>query len=457
MPGEHDMTASGAAAAVRSGEVSAEELLAALLDRSALLEPQLGLWATLDGDYAMAQARERDGQIAAGRPPGPLCGVPVGVKDIYDTAGLLTAHGSPLFAGNVPARDAASVERLKRAGAVIMGKTVTTEFACGDPPATRNPWRADRTPGGSSTGSAVGTAARVFPLALGSQTAGSVLRPAAYNAVVGLKPTMGRISRRGVMPVSWSVDTLGTFTRTVADAALALSVLSGNDPEDPFCLNSPPTAISPRVPSAGGLRLGLLRTFFLERSDPDASRCAERVAEMLEAEGARVEELTPDLGIDALQAAHRTVMNVGAAAVHERLFAQHPDAYSPDVRRTVEIGLLTPSVTYMQAERLRRSFRRKLLAAIAPYDAVLTTTTREAGAPGTATTGDPRWQAPMTTAGLPAVSLPAELSTDGMPMGVQVIAGPMCDERLLAIAGWIESVIGFDHSPPLDLAHRPSR
>ncbi len=436
---------------MRAGDISAVELLEALLARSERLEPRLGVWATLDLEYALDQARSRDRTFAAVGPMGPLHGVPVGIKDIYDTAGLRTAHGSPIFFNNVPIGDATSVARLREAGAVIMGKTVTTEFACGDPPTSLNPWLSDRTPGGSSTGSAVGVAARIFPLAMGSQTAGSVLRPAAYNGVVGFKPTMGRISRRGVMPVSWSVDTLGTFSRTVGDAAMALSVLSCHDPKDPFSRKSADRNVGALPnPPVGPPKIGLLRTFFLERCEDTVVRSVERVAARLEAEGAQVEELRPDLDMDALQAAHRTVMNVNAAAVHERLFAERPGDYSPDVRRTVEIGLLTPSTTYIQSERIRRAFRRKLMAAISPYDAVLTATTKEAGAPAPRTTGDPRWQAPFTTAGLPAISLPSGLSPDGLPLGVQMFAGPMFDESLLKIAQWIENVIGFCGAPPLD-------
>ncbi len=441
------MSAAQAAGAVRAGEISASELMEALLRRSERLEPALGLWATLDPEYALAQARSVDRLAASGTDPGPLGGVAAGIKDIYDTAGLRTAFGSPIFAANVPRRDAASVAALRAAGAVVMGKTVTTAFACGDPPATLNPWRADRTPGGSSTGSAVGVAARAFPLALGSQTAGSVLRPAAYNGVVGLKPTMGRISRRGVLPVSWSVDTMGTFTRTVEDAALALSALSVHDPADPFSSDAPaPEWTGPldRPP-----RIGLLRTFFLERCDPAVAGHVEGVAARLEAAGAEVEVLGPDLGMDALQAAHRTVMNVNAAAVHGRLFQERPDDFSPDVRRTIEIGMLTPSTTYVQAERVRRAFRERLLAAIAPYDAALTSTTREAGAPATDTTGDPRWQAPITTAGLPAVSIPSGLTGDGLPLGVQLFGPPMEDARVLAVAAWAEAAIGFSHAPPV--------
>jgi len=441
----HELTVAQAAAAIRARELSAVELLQALLARSSAVEPRLGLWATLDTEYAMRQARERDDALASGEPIGVLHGVPVGIKDIYDTAGLRTAHGSPIFADNVPERDAASIANLKAAGAVIMGKTVTTEFACGDPPATLNPWHAERTPGGSSTGSAVGVAAGVFPMAMGSQTAGSVLRPAAYNGVVGLKPSMGRVSRRGVIPVSWSVDTLGTFSRTVGDAALMLSALSGHDPDDPFSADLAPTP--PTLGKGKPLKIGLLRTFFLERCESDVLAHIEGVAGKLTDAGAQVGNVSVDYDMDVLQAAHRTVMNVNAAAVHERLFAERPGDYAADVRRTVEIGILTPSVTYVQAERIRRAFRNKLVEAMSPFDVVLTSTTKEFGAPDKETTGDPRWQAPITTSGLPSVSLPSGITPDGLPLGVQIIGAPMDDHRLLSIAAWVESVLGFTGEP----------
>jgi len=280
---------------------------------------------------------------------------------------------------------------------------------------------------------------------MGSQTAGSVLRPAAYNGVVGLKPSMGRVSRRGVIPVSWSVDTLGTFSRTVGDAALMLSALSGHDPDDPFSADLAPTP--PTLGKGKPLKIGLLRTFFLERCESDVLAHIEGVAGKLTDAGAQVGNVSVDYDMDVLQAAHRTVMNVNAAAVHERLFAERPGDYAADVRRTVEIGILTPSVTYVQAERIRRAFRNKLVEAMSPFDVVLTSTTKEFGAPDKETTGDPRWQAPITTSGLPSVSLPSGITPDGLPLGVQIIGAPMDDHRLLSIAAWVESVLGFTGEP----------
>ena len=228
----HELTVAESAARIARRQLSPVELMEALLERASALEPSLSIWVTLDADAALEAARESERELGSSGPLGPLHGVPVGIKDIYYTAGLKTTACSPILAEFVPDYDAASVALLKGAGAIVMGKTVTTQFACGDPPPTRNPWDAAHTPGGSSSGSAVGVAARTFPAALGSQTAGSVLRPASYNGVVGLKPTFGRISRYGVIPVAWSLDTMGSFTRTVEDAALMLSVLAGHDPRD---------------------------------------------------------------------------------------------------------------------------------------------------------------------------------------------------------------------------------
>jgi aspartyl-tRNA(Asn)/glutamyl-tRNA(Gln) amidotransferase subunit A len=277
-----------------------------------------------------------------------------------------------------------------------------------------------------------------------------VLRPAAYNGVVGLKPSMGRVSRRGVIPVSWSVDTLGTFSRSVQDAALMLSALSGHDPADPFSADLAPTPAVALAESLGRApKIGLLRTFFLERCEADVLAHVESVASKLAGAGAQVGDVTVDYDMDVLQAAHRTVMNVNAAAVHERLFAERPQDYAADVRRTVEIGILTPSVTYVQAERIRRAFRSKLIEAMRPFDVVLTSTTREFGAPDAETTGDPRWQAPITTSGLPSISLPSGVTPDGLPLGVQIIGAPMDDQGLLSVANWVEGVLGFDAGPTL--------
>src|SRR5262245_24793151 len=232
-PALHDLTAAEAARLIRGREISSVELVEALLARIERLDSGLRSFVTVDAQGARSAAKAADAALQSGRGTGPLHGVPFAAKDIYDAEGLPTTAGYAPLATNVAKADAFAVARMKAAGAVLIGKTVTTQFASGDPSPTRNPWRADRTPGGSSSGSGAAVAARMVPGALGSQTGGSVLRPAAYVGVVGLKPTYGRVSRRGVLALAWSIDHPGTFSRPVADAALLLGAIAGHDPADP--------------------------------------------------------------------------------------------------------------------------------------------------------------------------------------------------------------------------------
>ncbi|MDP6549508.1 MAG: amidase, partial [Dehalococcoidia bacterium] len=232
MPELHELSAGEAASLIRGRELSPVDLMESLLRRIDTLEPQLKAWVYLDRDAALADAAQKAAQLDGGT-VGPLHGVPIGLKDIYYTAGIPTTACSKVYAGFVPEHDATTVALLKGAGAIVLGKTVTTEFACLDPSPTLNPWNPAHTPGGSSSGSAVAVAARMCPAALGSQTVGSVLRPASYNGVVGFKPTYGRVSCHGVIPVSWDLDTIGWMARTVEDAALLLQVMAGPDPRDP--------------------------------------------------------------------------------------------------------------------------------------------------------------------------------------------------------------------------------
>ncbi len=445
----HELTVAQAAALVRQRQLSPVELVEALLSRASALEPALRVWVTLDADGAMEAAREGQRELERHGPRGPLHGIPVAIKDIYYTRGLRTTACSPIYAEFVPEYDATPVALLKKAGAIIMGKTVTTEFACGDPPPTRNPWDAAHTPGGSSSGSAVGVAARIFPAALGSQTAGSVVRPASYNGVVGLKPTFGRISRHGVIPVAWSLDTMGTFTRTVEDAALLLNVLAGHDPNDASTSDLPvpdyARALASRITPP---RIGLLRQFFYDRADAETRQRTDAVVERLSRQGARVEEVRVPSDFDTLLAAHRVIMTVEAAAVHQANFSARPDDYAPNVRGVVEAGMLTPAVTYMQAQRLRRRFRLEMERAIQPFDVLLTPTTPTPAPRDLSTTGDPMFQTPWTACGFPAITLPSGLSASGLPLGVQLVAAPFGEEKLLAVAHWCEQVLGVQLSPP---------
>ena len=443
----HELGVAEAAKAIRDGSVSPVALIEMLLSRAETMEPALRMWVTLDPEAALEQARERESAIGRNGDTGSLHGVPIGVKDIFYAEGVKTTACSPIYQDFVPDFDSTAVARLQEAGAIMMGKTVTTEWACMDPPPTRNPWNADHTPGGSSSGSAVGVATRVFPAALGSQTAGSVLRPASYNGVVGLKPTFGLISRYGVFPAAWSLDTMGFFGRSVEDAALLLSVLAGHDPKDFSSADVPPPG--PVVATASSPpRIGVVGGFFDERASDEVRVHTAQAVERFAAAGAKVSQVALPTNFDTLLAAHRVVMTVELAAVHEADFGERPDDFGPGVRAFIEAGVLTPGVNYVQAQRVRRRFRRDVEAAMEGVDVLLTPSTPTPAPKDLSSTGDPMFQTPWTTAGVPAVTLPSGLSESGLPLGVQLASAPFAEETLLTSASWCENVLDVSLTPP---------
>ena len=448
MPEPFELTVAQAARQIREGSLSPVTLMESLLERSDRMEPSLRVWVTLDRDAAMDGAAGSARELDRRGPKGPLHGVPVAVKDIFYTKGVRTTAGSPIYADFVPDFDAASVALLKQAGAIMMGKTVTTEFACGDPPPTRNPWNADHTPAGSSSGSAVGVAARLFPTALGSQTGGSVLRPAAFNGIVGLKPSYGRISRHGVIPVAWSLDTMGMFARTVEDTALMLNVMAGHDENDPVSSKEPVQDYVAGIGCSSAPKIGVVRERYHDRAEPEMRESIQSVVDTFANAGANVEDFVPETSFDTIVAAHRIIMNTEGAAVHEADFGARPDDYSPNVRSLIEAGLLTSAVSYLQAQRVRRSFHGEMVEATRRFDVLLMPTAPGPAPKDLSTTGDLSFQAPWTAAGFPALSIPSGLSRSGLPMGVQLVSAPFAETALLASGVWCERVLGFELTPP---------
>ncbi|NQU97593.1 MAG: amidase [Chloroflexi bacterium] len=444
-----EMTAAVAADAIRRRRISPGELVEALLERIERLEPRLQAWETVDADGARQAAGGLEAELGSRGPRGALHGVPVGFKDIYYTAGMPTTMSSRVYAGFVPEYDSECVARLRRAGAIVLGKTVTTEFAMGDPSRTRNPWNAAHTPGGSSSGSAVAVAARMCPVATGSQTAGSVNRPAAYNGVVGFKPTCGQVSRYGVFPVSWTLDTLGWMCRCVEDAALVLDAVSGHDPRDPASANLPPSeaAAAVRVPMEAP-SIGVAGGFFDRNSSADVRAHTGSVAEELRSAGARVEAFTLPGSFRGIHEAQLAIDYSECSMVHRETFRVRPDDYAPNVRSRIESGMLVPAAAYVQAQRMRRRFRCDMDEALRGYDAVLTPATPTAAPGDLSTTGDPMFQTPWTVAGLPVLTLPTGLDSRGLPLAVQFVGGGFDDERLLAVAAWAERVLGADLGVP---------
>ncbi len=442
----HELTASEAGRLIRGGQLSPVELVQALLDRVGAVDGQVLAWETLDGERALAAARAAEQTLESGATVGPLFGVPFGAKDIFDTAGLRTAASFPPYGNRAPKADAESVARLKRAGAILLGKMVTTQFAYADPSRTRNPWSAERTPGGSSSGSAAGVAAREVPMALGSQTAGSVLRPAAYNGVVGLKPTYGRVSKRGVLPLAWSLDHVGVLARSVDDCALFLAAVAGVDPADPDSADVPVPAswtTEPRKP----LRIGLL-TDGLAVAAPQVRTHVEDVAQRLAGAGAHVAQVSLGEDLETVLAVHHVTMQTEAAAVHWQLAERYPGAHGPRLRAYAEVGRLLPGAVYLHAQRLRRRIAERMDALLASVDALLLPTAADV-APRADTTGDPRLQAPFSLTGAPSISLPSGLSAEGLPLAVQLVGGRWREPELLGVARWVEMQLGPMPAPPL--------
>ncbi|MCI0483592.1 MAG: amidase [candidate division NC10 bacterium] len=429
---------------IRDGLIRSEQLVEACLARVRETDTQVQAWAFLDPDHALAQARAADAWRLEGRPIGPLHGVPVGIKDIFDTADMPTEYGSVLYAGRTPSRDATVVAMLRAAGAVIMGKTVTTEFATYTPGKTRNPHNPAHTPGGSSSGSAAAVAAGMVPLALGSQTNGSVIRPAAFCGVLGFKPTHGLIPRHGMLTLSRTLDQVGVFARTVHDLALVAGQLIGYDERDPDTrprARIPFAEVAAEEPPLPPM-FAFVKTPHWERAGEDTK---EAFGELIEHLGDRVEEV--ELLPSAAEAWewHRTIMEAEMAANLEREWKEGRDRLSDSLRAQLERGREVRAVDYKHAVARIRPIHESFVELFEQrYDAILTP-----AAPGTApkdlaSTGDPSFCTLWTLCGMPAVSLPLLQGTNGLPLGVQLVGPRDGDARLLRTARWLAAAVAAD-------------
>jgi Asp-tRNA(Asn)/Glu-tRNA(Gln) amidotransferase A subunit family amidase len=419
---------------VRGGALSPVALVEGCLARIRALDGDLQAWVHVDEAGARRAAQDAEREVKAGRLRGLLHGIPVGIKDIIHVAGMPTRAGAATFAHSVPAHDAPAVARLRAAGAVILGKTHTTQFALRDPAPTRNPWNREHTPGGSSAGSAAAVAARMAPLALGTQTVGSVLRPAAYCGVVGYKGTYGLVPVDGVIPLAWSYDHVGVLGRSVEDAALAFEVLIGE---------SMRIAVPSQAP-----RIALAREL-LAAAQPDVAAQVSAAADAFARAGATVTEIKLPSAYAGLHAAGQIVLEVEAAAYHADAFAGHAADYAPGIKATVESGLARPATAYVMANRARLQFRTEVLPLLAAHDALLSPVAPSTAPAGLGSTGDPALCAPWSWAGVPAVTLPSGLDTRRLPHAVQLIQAAGADAHLLSVALWCERVLGFSAEPPL--------
>jgi Asp-tRNA(Asn)/Glu-tRNA(Gln) amidotransferase A subunit family amidase len=425
------LTAIEAASEIARGAISAEDYTRACLERIAAVESEVRAFVHLDPEHALAQARALDRRKASGERTGPLHGIPVGIKDIFDTADYPTECGSPIFAGRRPDADCAAVRKLREAGAVIIGKTVTTEFAYFNPGPTRNPRDLKRTPGGSSSGSAAAVAAGMVPLAIGSQTNGSVIRPAAFCGVFGIKPTHGLISRAGALTLSRKLDHVGAFARSVDDLALILDVLAGQDAADP---DSRPyaspgfrasAAEAPPIPPS----FALVRTPMWEKADADARDAIEGLAKEV-----RAREIDlPDLYRDAWSA-QRAIMAVEMAHNLGHCIDKGGET-SRTFRELIEEGRRVTATQYLAALRDAERYAEGMLGIFEQFaDAIITPSASGIAPLGLEATGDPVFCSLWSLVGFPSLNLPLLANSDGLPIGVQLVGAPGRDERLLRTA-----------------------
>jgi Asp-tRNA(Asn)/Glu-tRNA(Gln) amidotransferase A subunit family amidase len=439
-----ELTVTEAAGMIARGEISSEEYVRGLIGQVNSVEAKVQAFVHFDPEQALAQAKERDAYRANGNALGPLHGIPVGIKDCIDTSDYPAENGSALFAGRRPYKDAAVVTKLRAAGAVIFGKTVTTEFAFYHPGKTRNPHDLERTPGGSSSGSAAAVAAGMLPLSIGTQTNGSIIRPAAYCGIFGMKPSHGLVSRAGVLSHSRALDHVGPFARSLDDLALVLDAIVGHDEADP---DTKPYAVpnflsgvqeNPAVTP----RLAYVRTPVWSKADKATAEAFEQLADSLGETVQRVELHEPIYGHawDDL----RAIMTADMAHRHGKIVGRGGDVPSQTLQDFIAEGRKVTATRYLEALSQAKQYGASLADFFDYYDAILTPAATGVAPKGLGATGDPAFCSLWTLTGLPAISLPILQGENGLPLGVQLV-GPMGrDARLLRTAKWLLNHLSHD-------------
>ena len=453
------------AKALRKRTVSSVELASDSLRRVASLDPKLKAFITVTAELAKSQAQQADQELLDGKDRGPLHGIPVAVKDVFCTRGIRTTCGSKLFADHIPQHDAAVVERLRAAGAVMVGKTNMHELAYGVTSTNphfgtvRNPWDLDRIAGGSSGGSGSAVAAGMVPMAMGSDTGGSIRIPASFCGTVGLKPSFGRVSRYGVLPLDFSLDHMGPLTQCVRDAALTLSAIAGFDPRDETCSRRPIEPYLPSEPiSIQGLRIGLPENFYFERVSPSVAEAVRRAARLAEEAGAVVVSLrVPDIG--QLNTVGRVILLSEASATMERYLHQRED-FGPDVLALLDQGRLFPATDYINAQRVRRSLQQEFQTVWKQVDCLFTPTTPTTAPRIGQSTIDldgeedvriasTRLARGINVLGLPALSLPCGFDEVGLPIGLQIIGPGFTEPLILKVGAVLEDALNLTQRHPV--------
>jgi len=457
----HWMTVGAAARAIAAKELSPVDLTRALLDRIERLDPKLNAFICVDGEAAMAAALAAETEAQSGRLRGPLHGVPVGIKDIIDVAGLPTTCHSKVRQDHMASADAVCVEKLRGAGAIVLGKLSTHEFAIGGPsfdlpwPPARNPWNTDHHPGGSSSGSGSGVAGGLFPMALGTDTGGSVRNPASCCGIVGLKPTYGLVSRRGVFPLSFTLDHIGPMTRTVADNALMLQAIAGHDPLDPGSAVASQGHYAAALDGGiRGLRVGFVRHFHETDTPahPEVTAALEHVARSLQVEGAEVRTITlPTLG--EFGAVNRVILQSEAWSIHGPWLGERPGDYGKLGRQRLMAGAFMSAGDYMLASRRRLQMIAEVEAALREVDVLLCASSMDPACRIEDTAEVERTyprqaRTPFNVTGHPALAMMAGLSVDGLPLSVQFVGRYFDEATVFQVARAWERAAGTDKKHP---------
>lgn len=422
---------------LKTGQTTSAQLVEQCFAQINELEPKINAWVVLDKENALQQARKSDEQLAAGQLVGPLHGIPLGIKDIIDVAGLPTRAGSPLLPETAVASDAPVVKKLREAGAVILGKTVTTQFAFFDPPKTVNPWNDQRTPGGSSSGSAAAVAAGMCLAALGSQTGGSITRPASFCGIMGCKPTLGGVSTKGVYPISPLLDHVGPMAHSVGDLALIMDVIS----ESPVAGESLFEAVSNISEDSKTMlpRFGRLTGFYTDQADAEMTAAMDKACGWLTAQSAQVDDTALPQCFDELHNCHGVIMAVDAGKLHQRNLIEQPDQFAEGIRGYLKKGLDISDEEYEQSCNHQRATRTDALQLFEKAD-ILICPASVGPAPDCSTTGDPAFNAPWSYTGYPTINMPIGLSSEGLPLGIQLVGRPHAEIQLFEIAQWCENV-----------------
>ncbi len=458
------MTIAQAGPLLCARQLSPVELTQAFLGRIEAIDGRLNSYVTRLPERALAQAREAEAEILRGNYRGPLHGIPIGLKDLYDTAGIRTTAMSRVTPDRIPKEDATTVAKLNAAGTVLLGKLAMHEFALGGPdftslfPPARNPWNLAHIPGGSSSGSGAAVAAGLCMGALGSDTGGSIRGPASMCSIVGLKPTYGRVSNYGVVPLSWSQDHCGPMTWTVADTALMLQAIAGPDPQDPATSNAPVSDYSQGLTKGvAGMTIGVPRRYFFESGpdvEPETLSAIETALEVMAKLGATVRDV--DLPhVEQARAANQAIMMGEAFAYHEHNLKTRREDYGAMVRDRFLLGGMLSISDYIQAQRARSLIRREMSDALRKVDVLVTPTSPKPAAAlegysGAATLTGPSFTSPFNASGVPAISVPGGFTSGGLPIGLQIAGKPFDEATVLRVAyAYEQAARWFEARPPI--------